>query len=131
MGSPKASKAKGRAWENAIVEYLDSQDIEGVERRRLAGINDKGDIAGIKKVMIEAKGERSWKIPEWMREVDRETLNAKALIGVCWAKIMGKAKAQDGVVIMRPATFLTLLRQAGYLPLDQDKEGGVSSNEPL
>jgi len=131
MASPRYSKDKGRAWENAIVEFLDTLGVPGVERRRLAGSQDKGDISGIRGVMIEAKNERGWKIPEWLREVDRQMRNAKAPVGVVWARVMGKPKAGDGVIIMHPHTFLGLLEAAGYLKLDQAPDDGVSSSEPL
>lgn len=131
MPSPAYSKTKGRLWENAIVEFLGSAITAETERRRLSGVNDKGDIAGIRGVVIEAKNERTYKIPEWIRESVREAANAKADLGVVWFRLNGRPKAQDGVVAMRPQDFLALLARAGYVTLAESEDAPVSSSETL
>jgi hypothetical protein len=131
MPSPAYSKSKGRLWENAIVAFLDEMIAEETERRRLSGVNDKGDIAGIRNVVIEAKNERTYKIPEWIREAVREAGNARADLGVVWFRLNGKPKARDGVVVMRPQDFLMLLAKAGYVTLADVDDGPVSSSETL
>jgi len=121
--NPRTAKAKGRAFENSIVEYLTGAGWPYTERRRLAGSADKGDLSGIPAVMVEAKAQKEYSLPAWMREVDTQTNNAKAVIGVLWMKLRGKGKAEDGLVVMRPATFVRLLREAGYgPPLDTDTD---------
>lgn len=112
MANP--SKAKGTKHESSCVDYLRESGWPSAERRALAGALDKGDITGLPDVVIEAKATASLMVPSWLREVDIETLNASAEIGVCWAKLRGRAAAKDGVVLMRPATFVKLLREAGY-----------------
>lgn len=41
-------------------------------------------------------------------------LNSSCEVGAVWAKVAGKAGAQDGVILMSPATLMLLLKQAGY-----------------
>lgn len=112
----RTAKAKGRAFENSIVAYLTRAGWPYTERRRLAGSRDKGDISGIPAIMIEAKAAKSYDLPGWMREVDEQTGHAKASIGVLWMKLVGKSMATAGLVVMRPHTFVRLLREAGYGP---------------
>ena len=114
--NPRTAKDKGRRFENSIVTYLTGAGWPYTERRRLAGSADKGDMSGIPAVMIEAKAHREYKLPAWMREVDVQTQHAKANIGALWMKLNGKAEAVDGLVVMRPETFVRLLREAGYGP---------------
>lgn len=104
------SKRIGTDWEVKVAAYLNEIGFARVERRTLAGINDKGDIAGLLGVVIEAKAEASYFIPQWLRECDVETENAKAWLGVVWAKMRGKGQARDGFVIMRAEQFGVLLK---------------------
>lgn len=115
MANPTYSKTKGREWETAIVAYLITHGVPYAERRRLAGANDKGDIAGLPGVVIEAKNERTYKLPQWLREAEEETVNAGAELGVVWAKQNGKTAAENGFIIMSPSTLMHLLQKAGYL----------------
>jgi len=48
-----AARAKGTAWETAIVGYLRGRGAPHAERRALNGSNDRGDIAGIPGLVIE------------------------------------------------------------------------------
>lgn len=112
----RTAKAKGRAFENSIVEYFTKAGWPYTERRRLAGSRDKGDVAGVPAVMVEAKACKEYSLPAWMREVDEQTKHAKAAIGVLWMKLVGKRSASEGLVVMRPETFIRLLREAGYGP---------------
>jgi hypothetical protein len=110
------SKAKGTAWEGAIVDFLRLVGVAAAERRALGGNLDRGDIAGLPGVVIEAKAEKTFKPAEWLREARAERVNDGALIGVVWAKRVGKTSAADGYVIMEPETLVTLLRLCGLMP---------------
>ena len=107
------SKARGTSWESAIVRFL-SGWWPHVERRTLNGAQDKGDIAGIPSVIIEAKNCKEFRLAEWVTEAEKERVNAKALVGVVWAKRRGKASAGDGYVIMTGGQFAYLLKEAGF-----------------
>ena len=105
-------KQKGTDGENAVVEALTRAGFT-VERRALSGINDKGDIAGLKDVVIEVKKHDSYagKLAGWVEEADTERRNAKATIGVVWHRRKGKSKAEDWFVTMSGDQFLYLLRR--------------------
>lgn len=131
MPSPQYSKAKGRSWENEICEWLDPQIRQEPERRRLSGVNDRGDIAGIPKLVIEAKNAREYKLPDWLRQAVTEAVNAKADFGVVWMRLMGKPRADQGVILMRPEDFLKLLAAAGYVDLVPIEDVPVSSGKAV
>lgn len=108
------AKAKGTAWETDIVRLLRESNWPNAERRTMSGTNDKGDINLHPKVVIEAKNHGTLKFSEWLAEAEAERINADAHIGVVWAKRRGKAKAEDGYIVMDADTFLFLLEKAGY-----------------
>lgn len=109
-----ASKAKGTRWESALVDYL-RRFVPGVERRTLSGVLDRGDIAGIEGVVIEAKNTKAALLAQYLDEANREAANAKADIGVVWMKRIGKSSPADGYVVMDGETFIGLLTDAGYI----------------
>jgi hypothetical protein len=110
-----ASKQKGTAWETAIVRYLHEVGVPHAERRALNGTKDRGDIAGIPGVVIEAKNERALSLAEWVREAEGECHNAGASVGAVWHKRRGFPYPADGYVTMTGAQFVNLLRDAGYI----------------
>ncbi|HEX6968855.1 MAG TPA: hypothetical protein VF174_08630, partial [Micromonosporaceae bacterium] len=110
-----AQRKKGTAWETAIVQYLRANGANHAERRSLHGMQDRGDIAGVPGVVIEAKA-GAWR-PEWMDKAEVERRNdGHAPVAVVWHKRRGKASPGDGFVTMTGAQFVNLLRQAAYLP---------------
>lgn len=119
------SKAKGTAWESEVVAALRRYKTEipggyqlahwpNAERRALQGTLDKGDITGIPGVMIECKAEKAITLAEYAKQVEVQTTNAGADIGACWIKRRGKAKAEDGYVVMSGDTFMRLLADTAY-----------------
>lgn len=71
-----ASKARGRATERMVVEYLQRSGFHRAERRRLKGAKDEGDVTGIAGVCVEIKGDRSNRISAWKAETVEEAANA-------------------------------------------------------
>lgn len=110
MASTAYSKAKGRMWEAALCAYLNGQGFANVERRRLNGINDRGDIAGFPGLVIEAKHAKTYALPEWVREADREARNDNAPLGVVWARQNGVPDPGHGFVVMSGESFTKILR---------------------
>ena len=51
--NPSSIKAKGRNAENQFVQFL-SRQWPMVERRRLNGVHDRGDIAGVPDTVVSA-----------------------------------------------------------------------------
>lgn len=112
--SRRTAREAGTKWETAIVAALIDAGWPHTERRRLAGSNDRGDIAGITGVCIEAKNTNRLELAAAVDEAKTEAANAGARIGVAWIKRKGKASPLDGYVVMDGATFLALLGEAGY-----------------
>lgn len=106
------SKAKGSAWERAIVDYLRATGWPFAERRLAGNVKDRGDIAGVVGVVIEAKSTSRLTLAEWVEEADLERANDGAWLGVVWHKRIGKASAADGYVTMTGAQFTALLARA-------------------
>lgn len=119
-----ASKAKGSAWERAIALWLASQGVL-VERRIAGSVLDRGDIGGIKGLVIEAKNHARLDLPKWVSELETEITNEREHLdrkgfptwttGAVWVKKKGKSSAGDGYIVMSPALWLELLRNAGKL----------------
>lgn len=109
-----AQRRKGTAWESRIVEYLQRSGWAYAERRALAGAYDRGDIAGVPGVCIEAKSAARHELAAWVDEANKEAENDRAGLGVVWAHRKGKSSPGDGYVIMDGETFLELLADAGY-----------------
>lgn len=107
-----AQRRKGTSWESAIVAYLAENGWPYAERRALAGARDRGDIAGVPGVVIEAKNAARLDLAGWLAEAAAERANDGARYGVVWAKRRGKASAGDGYVVMDGATFVALLAAA-------------------
>jgi hypothetical protein len=106
------NKAKGSAWERAIVEHLRAAGWPFAERRIAGAAKDRGDIAGVVGVVIEAKNTASRNLAGWIAETEAERVNDGAWLGVVWHKRTGKASAADGYVTMTGAQFTALLARA-------------------
>jgi hypothetical protein len=119
-----ASKAKGTAWESAIVAYLNGAGFP-VERRTQAGAHDKGDVAGLP-LVIEAKNCRTTELAAWVDEAVAEARNAGVPVGVVWHHRRGKASPADGFVTMRGEDFVTLLLGARPLLAALQAKGDAS-----
>lgn len=70
-----------------VVGYLNDHGYPHAERRRLMGVADQGDIAGIPGVVIEVKGDRSNRIAEWREETTNEMNNAKVHVGILVVRV--------------------------------------------
>ncbi len=110
------SKAKGTSWESAIVDYLRSAGWPHVERRTLNGAADRGDIAGIPGIVIEAKSVKTITLGAFVDEAGKERGNDRAAYGVVWLKRRGKSSPEHAYVVMDGEQFVRLLKEAGYHP---------------
>lgn len=110
-----ASKRKGTSWESAIVDFLRERGVPYAERRALAGTQDRGDIAGIPGVVIEAKSAARHEPAKWIDEAEAERVNDGAAVGVVWFKRRGKTSPGAGFVLMTGEQLVALLVAAGYV----------------
>lgn len=106
------NKTKGSAWERTIVEHLRAAGWPYAERRIAGAAKDRGDIAGVVGVVIEAKNTTRMKLSEWVAEAETERVNDNAWLGIVWHKRTGKSSAADGYVTMTGAQFTALLARA-------------------
>ena len=104
-----AAKAKGSAWERAIVDYLKSFGFRYVERRIAGATKDRGDIAGLPGVVIEAKNTARIALASYVDEAVLEGQNDGAWLAVTWIKRTGKGSAGDGYVVMTGRQFVAVL----------------------
>lgn len=109
-------KKKGTAWESAIVNYLRGNGVPHAERRSLGGTRDRGDVAGIPGVVIEAKSAARLQLSAWVDEANVERANDGADVCVVWIKRVRKTSPGEGYVIMDGDTLMRLLTAAGYVP---------------
>lgn len=75
------SKIKGTKFESEVVNYLNMRGFD-VERRALTGTQDRGDISGIHKWVIECKNQNASNWAQWMDETERERRNDGAEFGL-------------------------------------------------
>ena len=114
--SRKSAKNAGTAMETLVTRYLaDQLNDDRIERRRLAGSKDRGDIAGIRtplgeRVVIEVKdyGGRIQAGP-WLNEARVEAGNDDAPVAVVVAKRRGTTNPADQIVLMSLADLAVLL----------------------
>lgn len=107
-------RAKGTRWATRIVDFLRATGWPHAELRNLSGAKDRGDIAGVIGVCIEAKDQQRHSIAEWLDEAATERENAGADVGVVWFHRRGKSSPGDGFVLMDGRQFVSLLWAAGY-----------------
>jgi hypothetical protein len=110
-----ASKARGTRWESAIVDYLRANGVPHAERRALGGASDRGDIAGIPAVVVEAKNAKATTLAAWVDEAEAERRNDGAELAVVWHHRRGRGSPGEGYVTMTGATLVLLLAAAGYI----------------
>ena len=121
MGSPQASKARGRRGENLSLTTFLHRWWPRAERRRQKGVLDQGDIAGTP-YCIEVKNAERWCIPQWLRELEVETAHAPEDHGF----IMVRRNKHPWVFIVPESTMAHLLNLA-HPPLSDDADARRSS----
>jgi hypothetical protein len=116
--SRASAKQAGTAFETAIVRYLAAQlEDDRIERRRLSGAQDRGDIAGVRvhgqRVVIECKnyGGRLMVGP-WLTEADIERGHDDAAVGMVIAKRRGTTDPADQTVLMTVRDLIALMSGA-------------------
>jgi hypothetical protein len=116
------AKQKGTLAETAVVQYLKSF-FPRAERRPLYGVLDRGDISGVPSVVIEIKNQRTYKLPAWIAETEKERINAEATFGILIVKPngVGVSNVKDWWAIVPLSQMVDLLQKAdpsvkGLLP---------------
>jgi hypothetical protein len=115
MSHNNRSGEKGTAAETVVMAFLRDNGYPTAERRRLAGRNDRGDVAGIPGLVIEIKNRQEMALAEWVDEAREEALrnggSGEFDSGVVWHKRRGKSSPGDWYVTMDGWTFLAFLKE--------------------
>lgn len=134
---PQSAKAKGRLMENAVVDFLNAAlGTDTIERRRLNGVNDRGDVSGVRfndrRIVLEVKNTATLSVAEHLREAHTEARNDGALLGAVVQKRRGLGIA-DLDSVGEQLVFLTLhdfaLLLNGGFPLAHERPSGGDSRE--
>lgn len=110
------ARQKGTAAETAIVNYLRSRGFPFVERRAGNGIRDRGDIAGLPGVVIEAKACVKTDLAGWVAQAKQEAANAGVTRWAVWFKRKGTTNPANWYVVMDGETYTRYLTQVGPDP---------------
>lgn len=108
-----AEKARGTAFETAVVGYLRDHGFPYAERRALRGKRDQGDVTGIPGVVLECKNHKRHALAEWWEEAEAERVHAAADIAAVVFKRKGKGNPAAQYVLTDLVTFVQLLKEAG------------------
>ena len=110
-----SAKAAGTKFETLVTRYLRTTlDDDRIERRRMSGANDRGDISGLRhmgqRIVVECKDYGGQLKPgPWVEEAEVERLNDSAGIGIVVAKRRGTTNPGDQFVLMTLADLVALL----------------------
>ena len=112
------SKAKGTAFESAVVRWLSSAlgaEPGAIHRETLHGSHDEGDVGGIyahgRRVVMECKNHSRDELPRWLREAEAERGNVDALAGVVVSKRrgIGESRMGDQLVSLTLRDFVAIV----------------------
>ena len=116
----KSAKTAGTRFETAIAQYLAEQlEDDRIERRRLGGRFDRGDITGLRhhgqRLVIEVKDYGGQiKAGPWVEEAHTEAGNDDALAGLVIAKRRGTTNPGSQYVLCTVNDLIALL--TGHRP---------------
>jgi len=105
------AKAKGSQWERDVAKYFNESGFLNVERRYGAGNTvDKGDINGMRGMVIECKNLKTITLSTIVDEALHEQENAKADYGVSIIKRRNRGVDQ-AYVVLTLKQFIELLHE--------------------
>lgn len=109
-----SAKTAGTRFESLVAAYLARHVDDRIERRRLSGSNDRGDISGLRhmgrRVVVECKDYGGRLLPaQWITELDAERGNDDATAGIVVAKRRGTNKPADQWVLTTLGELVALL----------------------
>ena len=116
----QSAKQAGTRFETSIATFLATElDDDRIERRRLAGSKDRGDIAGLRhhgqRLVLECKDHGGrLTVGPWVEEAHTEAGNDGALCGVVIAKRRGTTNPGAAYVLMTVNDLIALL--TGHRP---------------
>ena len=94
------SKSIGTPFESALVRYAKGNGFPWADRIPLSGALDRGDVALCPGLIVECKAGKAAEnasdeqIKKWLKETERERVNANAAIGLLVTKRRGIGAAR-------------------------------------
>ena len=108
-----SAKKAGTQMETLVAKYLAEHLDDRIERRRLAGSKDRGDVAGLRhmgqRIAVEVKNTSRINLAAWATEAEIARGNDDSVAGIVVHKRHGKGQAADQWVTMTLADFVALL----------------------
>lgn len=108
-----SAKKAGTSFESLIVAYLAQHVDDRIERRRLSGSKDRGDISGLRhmgeRVVIECKNTARADLAGWATETETARGNDDAVAGLIIHKRHGRGQAGDQWVTCTLADLVALI----------------------
>ncbi|MEV0444046.1 hypothetical protein AB0I84_18765 [Streptomyces spectabilis] len=104
------SKAKGTAWEAALVTYLRVHHNPDVHRNVQMGVKDIGDVSGYYLHAVEAKAEKTITLADYITQANREAIHAQQPFGCAVVKRRMRGTA-DGYVVRDVRTDVRLMNR--------------------
>jgi hypothetical protein len=111
---PATAKAKGAKTEQLWVDFLKANGWPHAERRHLAGVADRGDIAGCPGVTVEVKSGARIDLATWMNELENEMNNDNTDVGYVAVRPKGRPNAGDWWCVVPAPVLVRLLKEAGW-----------------
>lgn len=111
---PNANRTKGLAWERKAVHTMRVKGFVKAARTRDGYHDDKGDVEGVKGLVIQCKDWKTMSWTAWFEDLAVQVANAEADHGVLVVKRRGIAGAERGLAVMEFDKWLDLAKQAGY-----------------
>ena len=121
----KTARDSGTRMETLVAGYLNRYVDDRIERRRLTGSKDRGDIAGLRHmgepVAVEVKNTSRINLAAWAQEAEIARGNSDSVAGIVVHKRHGKGQAADQWVTLTLGDFVALLT-GNRDHLDKEKE---------
>ena len=109
----KSAKDAGARFESSVAAYLNVHVDDRIERRRLSGGRDRGDIGGLRhmgqRVVVEVKNTARIDLAGWAAEAELERRNDDANAALIIHKRHGKGQPGAQWVTCTLADLVALL----------------------
>jgi len=109
----RSARQAGARFEKQVADYLALHVDDRVERRAKNGVNDRGDITGLRhmgmRIVIECKNTARMNLSTWASEVEIERGNDDAEVGLIAHKRHGNNTPGDQWVSMTLRDLVALL----------------------
>lgn len=99
-----SAKTAGTRFETLVATYLAMHVDDRIERRRLTGSRDRGDLAGWRfaglRIVAELKDHAQLSVGPWLNEAEVERRNDDADVALVIAKRRGISDPGDQIVLL-------------------------------